>query len=1070
MTDTPQCIRAALLAGVRAEKMDVVLLLFRTLLALAQAASCSPSAPILPVTLEIKDVPQYFRLQKTVSGGDSALPQGSMTQSHSETFFIPRLGAREPHVRASLQHVQSQKNIPWEMLETRLKGIKGEVVSGEVSPSDPVARVLFHRLGIDEHSKVSRDQCVTVQAAYEALSVQGSCRLQLPLDVCVVELHFPPPWFLLDSTHVNISLNYSVSEDCKYSHDESEIAGIVQMMGMSSPKVQHVNVGDFMTITLPDKTLLPGEVFTASVSLRHNWTQPSFTLRLRCRIGLELLFARSAAPNTWAIKTDIQRGAKHHTITGHLTQRGASDLSNQRLLPSSSHLLYPQVALLDFLVSNVSVGFAVSRRITFQLDISGGGGATAGVRSNIEVLVSDHDLKAIIPLVKSHEILNTAPLTGISQKIPVRVFALEAGGFVMDVTKEAGCETPNAQIIQVSDACDFLFVGGKETQGAVGVKVEFWLERLRSSITLSLWVPLLPLRVEVSDTNLQRLPGSRSFGNTLENENDDYRRSTSNHKGHVCRPQYQRAFVRFLANFVAHSLDGSNHLTYLLGSDWMLDVSPLIRSQAVVSDQRIARLEEEGSVLIGQQPGVTSVEVRSPLSHSILGEQTISVSPETVSILELRSNLLWGIYLSVTPTITKHYGVFNISYMSQEARMIPKQEAILSVWLIFSDMSVTPITIYNPQELSLSVVSSDPSVLSVGRTVMSPNYWSLPVIIFENLGDDPLLRMSLFLPEKCREKETNGLLSVGYTRVTFKRNGTITDEHPERDIIQGDTVLLSRDRDIISSANNVIPGTNDIILRSDHTTIEDDRSHAGADDIVTTRWGIPGLDKGLYGLLAIFSLLTLLFLFSCLAFIRKYRKKSAHDGPGNPEAPNWVWLDGSDADEPKSQGTVGEEEERGQWFASNLGSQTLTSTFHPVRNFQEAETNSECQLDASSFSTSTNHAMAFIEALRSEVKSLKTTPPSNGGRRFERVTYDPNMQSIMVASDEDIVWVCKDMGLREPQEILSYMEKVRAETHPQNHIKREGLKGRGIEIMGTRVKKNPNVTKINEFGKTVDDN
>lgn len=60
---------------------------------------------------------------------------------------------------------------------------------------------------------------------------------------------------------------------------------------------------------------------------------------------------------------------------------------------------------------------------------------------------------------------------------------------------------------------------------------------------------------------------------------------------------------------MAHSLDGSHQLIYFMGSDWLLDVSPLIRSQAVVRDLRIARLEEEGSVLIGQQPGVTSVEV-----------------------------------------------------------------------------------------------------------------------------------------------------------------------------------------------------------------------------------------------------------------------------------------------------------------------------------------------------------------------------------------------------------------------------------------------------------------------------
>ncbi|XP_040294335.1 transmembrane protein 132A-like [Bufo bufo] len=1017
--------------------MDVISLVLG-ILSFAQAASHSLNTPILPVTLEVKDVAQYFRLQKAVSDDDSTMPQGSLAQSHSEVFFIPRLGTRKPHVRASLQHIHSQENIPWKILGDRLQGIQGEVVCGEVSPSDPVARVLFHRSGIDSHSRVSEDQCVTVQVARESMIVQGSCRLQHPFDVCVVELLFSPSWFTL-STHVNITLNYSVSEDCKYSHEGSEIAGIVQMMGLSSPKVQHLNVGDFMTITHPDKTLLPGEVFTISVSLGHNWTQPSFTLRVRCRIGLELLFSRSAAPNIWAIKTEIQRGAKHHTVTGHLTQRGASD-----------HRFPPVIALLDFLVSNVSVGLAVSRRITFQLEVPGGGLATAGVRGNAEVLVSDHDLKAIIPLVKSREILNTAPLTGISQKIPVRVFALEAGGFVIDVTKEAGCETPNAQIIQVSDSCDFLFVGGKETHGAVGVKVEFWLERLRSFLLLSLWVPLLPLRVDVSDTNLQRLSRSGPLENGMENENEEHRRSASDHMGHNCHSQYQRAHVRFLAYFVAHSMDGSRQLTYLLGSEWMLDVSPLIGSQAVIRDQRVARLEEKGSVLIGQQPGITSVEVRSPLSHSVLGEQTILVSAETVSILELHSSLMWNISLSVTPSVIKHSGVFTISYKSQEARMIPKQEAVLCVWLFFSDMSLVPITIYNPQELVLTIVSSDVSVLSVGRAMISTSYWSMPVLILENPGEEPLVHMSLFLPERCREKETIGLLSAGYIRVTFPRNGTIGDEHLGRDIIQGDTVLLTRDSNIISSANNVIPGTSDIILRGDHTTIEDNKSHF--DDIVTTRWGIPGLQEGLYGLLAIFSLLTLLFFFSCLTFIRRHKKKPAHEDPANPEAPNWVWLEGSDSDRSKSQSGGGEEEEgSGQWDARNLGSQRLTSTFHPVRNFHKDETNSECYSATNSFSRSTNHSKAYLEAKRSEVRSIKTAN-SHGERRIEGVPNDPNVQSILVANEEDIVWVCKDMGMREPQEILSYMKRIRSETPHGDDISREGLSLREMDIPGARVK------------------
>ncbi|XP_075073296.1 transmembrane protein 132A [Mixophyes fleayi] len=1017
-------------------------LFFLGIVSSTRAVSSSLSIPTLPVSLEVKDVPQYFRLQHAVPGEDSAVsPQGAVAQSHRETFLVTRLGSREPHVKASFQNIQNHQNVPWELLGARVKGIRGEVVGGEVCPSDPVARILFHRSGADGQSKLSQDQCVSVKATHGELSIQGSCKIQLPLDVCVVELLFSPFWFTLVSLPVNVTLHYSVAEECQHSDEGSDIVGIVQVVSVGTPKVQQLSVGDSVIVTLPDKTLLPGEVFTASISLRHNWTQPSFSLRVRCRIGLELLFARSAAPNTWAVKMEMQRGAKHHTVIGHVTHRGVSE----RRPP-------PVVALLDFLVSNVSLGSAVSRRITFQLDLPGASAATAGARGSAEVLVSDRDLRAIIPLVKSHEILNTAPLTGISQKIPVRVLALEAGGFVIDVTKQAGCETPNAQIIQVSDGCDFLFVGGKETQGAVGVKVEFWLERLRSSLSLSLWVPLLPLRVEVSDTKLQRLPGSGSLDNPPDENNGDHRAS-SDRRGQSCRPQYQRARVRFLAYFVAHSLDGSRQLTYLLGNDWLLDVSPLIRSQAVIRDQRIARLEEEGTVLIGQQPGVTSVEVRSPLSHSILGEQTISVSSEMVSILELRSHLLWGISLSVSPSHVNHPGAFSVSYKSQEAIMIPKQEAVLSIWLLFSDLSVAPITLYNPLELSLSIVSSDPSVLSIRRTGVSASSWSLPVLVLESLGEGPLLRMSLFLPEHCREGEASGLLSAGYVRVTFPKNGTQGGEYPGGDIIQGDSDLITRDGDIISNANSVIPGTSDIILRSDDPTIEDDESLSGLDDIVTTRWGIPGLEEGLYGLLAIFSLLTLLFFISCLAFIRRHRKKSAPEDLGNPEAPNWVWLEGPEADGPRSQGGVGEEEEEtGQWEGRERGPQSLTSTFHPVRNSQGAETTIGHQSDVRSFSTSANHSRACLEAKRNEVMSFRTTPPQ-GTTRMETVPDDPSVRSILVASEEDIMWVCKDMGMREPQEILSYMERIRGETPHREERKKDGPRGRGMDVVGASVRR-----------------
>lgn len=61
-----------------------------------------------------------------------------------------------------------------------------------------------------------------------------------------------------------------------------------------------------------------------------------------------------------------------------------------------------------------------------------------------------------------------------------------------------------------------------------------------------------------------------------------------------------------------------------------------------------------------------------------------------------------------------------------------------------------------------------------------------------------------------------------------------------------------------------------------------------------------------------------------------------------------------------------------------------------------------------------------------------------GGRRkrVEFVTFSPvppaqlpeepvAVQSILVAGEEDIRWVCEDMGLKDPEELRNYMERIR---------------------------------------------
>lgn len=46
--------------------------------------------------------------------------------------------------------------------------------------------------------------------------------------------------------------------------------------------------------------------------------------------------------------------------------------------------------------------------------------------------------------------MNTAPLTGVPRRVPVRLVTVDSGGALVEVTEHVGCESANAQVLQVS--------------------------------------------------------------------------------------------------------------------------------------------------------------------------------------------------------------------------------------------------------------------------------------------------------------------------------------------------------------------------------------------------------------------------------------------------------------------------------------------------------------------------------------------------------------------------------------------------------------------------------------------
>lgn len=70
--------------------------------------------------------------------------------------------------------------------------------------------------------------------------------------------------------------------------------------------------------------------------------------------------------------------------------------------------------------------------------------------------------------------------------------------------------SPSSPIpVQVSDRCDYVFVNGKEMKGKVRMMVNFTYSYLSAQLEMNVWIPRLPLQIEVSDTELSQIKGWR---------------------------------------------------------------------------------------------------------------------------------------------------------------------------------------------------------------------------------------------------------------------------------------------------------------------------------------------------------------------------------------------------------------------------------------------------------------------------------------------------------------------------------------------------------------------------------
>ncbi|XP_026029849.1 transmembrane protein 132D-like isoform X2 [Astatotilapia calliptera] len=715
-------------------------------------------SPVYPtIKFQVLNVDHVFVRQ------DSPQPSGnSSLKAQTQTFLItgPGAGLLQPSVNASFGPLTLDASIPLDLLLSGRK-ILPVILSRQVRSSSPVVKILFHMptesnitawqetMGSLEDNGRKNDgakakdgaHCVTAYAFWETREVRGAC-LVSPGGFCVAQLKPEPSWFSSASRSGSSSREAESTEGIKglqgnlvevYFQSRRDQTGqctpqdSLQRVGVGrgrdtggsgtpmrrvgsvsllksppgNPTFLRLRLGGAVVIQTSSKPLKSGDVATFYVFLASTSTLESFTLRAAVKMGLSFSAARPSDSALWDMVVEPGRGAAPNTVS------------------------------------------VVCRRKV----------AVTAKRGLLEVLQLDFVPKAVSQQVESQTISWRLELPGNVKDVGVtRIYTTQRDYVGL------------APLVMVSERCSYVYLNGKETRGKSRIMLNFTYGFLSAQLEMSVWMPRLPLRIDVADPELSQIKGWRvpvTTGNrrsTWDSEEEEEMR-----KGRGCMLQYQHSTVRVLTPFVAQPdtealpdpLTGEKTVEYFLGSDWQIDVTNLVRYSLNIADPDVARVQD-GVLLQGRAVGTTTVQVLSPLTSAVLAETSIRVVDDKVSVTQLGVQLVSGLSLSLQLSPGSNRAIVATA-TTKETIVQRKQEALVSCWVSFSDGAVAPLDLFDRSIYSLTVSTPDERVATIRRTPQS----AFVVAEGEGEGQGAPVRVELRICEECQKSKRKSKLAVG---------------------------------------------------------------------------------------------------------------------------------------------------------------------------------------------------------------------------------------------------------------------------------------------------------------------
>ncbi|KAM3599749.1 uncharacterized protein V6R79_010798 [Siganus canaliculatus] len=1041
-----------------------------------------PMPIYLPVSYQILNAESAFFLQEA----NQDLMRNSSLQARTESFFIQQ--ARQmPFVNASYGPLTVQQPVPLELLQT-LPGpfntlsitpssgptspsppplftfnwkVHTYIISERIHPSWPKVQVLFYIAGRDwdDYSGIHKLPCVRMFAFHETQEVRGTCRLKGELGICVAELEplaswFSPPTVRPGRQRVSeqaqgtpVELYYMIqttdSGDCS-SEDSRKgssirgdqqrpmgyFAGHTPMQRIGSVRLfqplSELKLDNNFVVMAPSKPIRQRESVSAFLALSTLSSVQIFTLRIKLKDGVAFLGARASNPVLWTVSQDV-RSEGHRVVTLHCRRKESAFI--QRAEAGG----YQRVLQVDLEVNGLMV-MQGGREVTWQVEYP----LTRTLTSEVPTLIrlAPQDLGGIVPLAMDTEILNTAVLTGRTVAVPVKVVTVGTDGAISDVTESVECKTTDEQVIKVSERCDYVYVNGKETKGKSKVTLNFTYSFLSAQLEMSVWIPRLPLLIDVADPELSQIKGwrvpvntgNRRYERVIDDKAEDDVADGRTENG--CVAQYQSTSLRVLTHFVADNgdvrgaleEDGLGQQNFLLGSDWQVEVTQLVKDSLKVADPRIAQLVE-GQVLIGQSAGTTKIQVLSPLTSSVLAERTIRVLDDKVSVTELGVQLVSGLSLSLQLSPGSNKAIVATA-TTQEVMEALKQESLISAWLQFSDGSMTPLDNYHPAHFTLAATSLNEQVVDVQRSAA----WKWPIIVAKGEGQGLLVRVEMSSSEVCQKGKRRTVIATGMANIQVRlgqpegqyRQPGDRRTRPDSPYYGGsisdmETGLINRGATTIRGNVPLRPNggrlsaESGVRVPSEFSEYPDKaelpRSRSTEEDLLPSRRGLTDLEIGMYALLGVFCLAILVFLINCISYAYKYRSKhlSLEAPEAMPHAHDWVWLGQEEGLCLQQQ----QQEELGGTLEE--GSQLLNGGIQRGSNGVGG-----CSLSGR------DHRNESLNSPTTKRKRVKFTTFSN----VKSSNGCPVLNPLALVQTSEIKWVCPDIELGDSKDLRNYMEKL----------------------------------------------